>query len=70
MNRKPSLFIIQLSGRQECRPHDYLLNPSSSLISGRNSEITMPPMVKPRTTIMIGSSRLIKRLHERVDPSS
>ena len=41
-------------------PAGYLLKPSSSLISGRNSAMTMEPMMKPRTTIMIGSSRLIR----------
>ena len=44
-----------LRGKGEKTPH-YFDSPSSSLISGRNSEITIAPMVKPRNTIMIGSS--------------
>src|SRR5262249_39206189 len=50
-------------------PVRYLLNPSSSLISGRKSAITIDPMMSPSTTIIKGSSALM-RLFTSVSTSS
>src|SRR5262249_11285980 len=67
--RGDQLSRLTLHGIRHHAPRTYLLNPSISLIKGKNNAITIDPIMPPKNTIIKGSSKLI-RLSTKTSTSS